>query len=42
MDSGTSSRIVLGFVITSVAFVLGACGAGLIRYLLKPTWLSHA
>ena len=42
MDSGNSSRIVLGIVITCGAFILGACGAGLVRYLHKPDRLSHA
>jgi hypothetical protein len=39
MDNGTSSRIVLGFVVTSVVFVLGACGAGLSGTYSNPTGL---
>ena len=39
MDSGTSSRIVVRFVITCAAFVLGACGAGLSGTYSNPTGL---
>ena len=39
MDSGNSSRIVLGFVITCGAFILGACGAGLSGTYTNPTGL---
>ena len=39
MDSGTSSRIVVRFVITCAAFFLGACGAGLSGTCSNPTGL---
>ena len=39
MDSGNSSRIVVGFVITCCAFIFGACGAGLSGTYTNPTGL---
>ena len=39
MDSGNSGRVVLRFVITCGAFVLGACGAGLSGTYTNPTGL---
>jgi hypothetical protein len=39
MDSGNSSRIVVGFGFTCCAFILGACGAGLSGTYTNPTGL---
>jgi hypothetical protein len=39
MDSGNSSRIILGIVITFGTFFLGGCGAGLSGTYTNPTGL---